>query len=97
MNNDTAQHILLSRGRGYLYKQRYPQVVVFSKSLTDIDKLKAAYGGNHYKHNTGYVWMLTSKRELRLLLQTISPCRSSHGFEDVIESYLGGQDGKDVY
>jgi hypothetical protein len=88
MSNNTAQQILLSRGRGYLYKQRYPQVVVFSKSLVDIYKLKTFYGGNHYKHNSGYVWMITNKRELRLMLDSISPCRSSHGFEDIVESFL---------
>lgn len=91
MNNDTAKTILLAKGRGYLYRQRYPQVIVFSRSLTDIDKLKAEYGGNHYKHNTGYVWVLCNRADLRSMLELIEPCHSKHGFERLIEPYLGGQ------
>ena len=89
MTNDTAQQIVLERGRGYLYKGKYPQVTIFTKSLVDIYKLKTTYGGNYYKHNTGFVWMITNRYQLRLLLKAISPCRSSHGFEDVVGPYMG--------
>jgi hypothetical protein len=89
MEPTSAKQILLERGHGYLYKKKYPQVIVFTRSVVDIDKLERAFGGNHHKHNSGIIWILCNKQKLRAMLQKIAPTRSHHEFEAVIEPYLG--------
>lgn len=89
MEQPSAKQILITHGRGYLYKQKYPQVVVFTKSVMDVDKLMRTYGGNCYKHRSGMIWMVSSKKRLREMLKMIAPTRSAHNFEDVICPFLG--------
>lgn len=88
MTVQTAKQILLERGRGYLNRGKYPQIVVFTKSLTEIDKLEAVYGGNHYKHNTGYIWVVSRRENINNILWLLSPNVSANGFEDVVGPYL---------
>lgn len=86
----SAKQILLERGRGYLYKKKYPQVIIFTRSVMDVDKLIRAFGGNQYKHNTGFIWVLSSKSKLKAMLKEIAPAQSRHHFEDVVKPHLGG-------
>lgn len=85
----SAKQILIERGRGYLYKQKYPQVIIFTRSVMDIDKLIRTFGGHSYKHNTGTVWVLSSKQKLKAMLHKIAPTVSQHHFEDIIIPHLG--------
>lgn len=84
MTNLTAKEILLSRGRGYLYKGKYPQVVVFTRAVLDVDKLEQEFGGHHYNHNTGYIWVLSNRYEQQRMLDVLGSTRSDHGFEDIV-------------
>lgn len=92
----SAKQIVLAKGRGYIYKRKYPQVVVFTRLVTDADRLERAFGGHHYKHNTGIIWVLSSREGLRNMLKKVSPERSTHFFEDIIEPYLGENHGKEM-
>ena len=91
MSNLTAADIVLERGRGYLYRGKYPQVVVFTRSLTDLDKLKQAFGGHSHEHKRGHVWIISHRDELRSMLEALEPRKSNHEFEDVIGDALCGQ------
>lgn len=80
----TAIDIVLEKGRGYMYKSRYPQVVVFSTSGAEIDKLIQAFGGHSYKHGTGRVWIVSRRAQLSALAEKMRPYQSRHGLESVL-------------
>lgn len=79
-----AREILLQRGRGYLYKGRYPQIVVFTRAVLDVDKLESCYGGHHYRHKSGFIWLLSDRKSLRACLESLEGVKSRHGFEDIL-------------
>lgn len=85
----SAKQLLLAKGRGYIYKRKYPQVVVFTRFISDIDKLERMFGGHHYKHGTGMVWVLSDRARLKHMLKELAPGQSKHFFEDIIKPYLG--------
>jgi len=92
----SAKQIVLAKGRGYIYKRKYPQVVVFTRAVLDVDRLERAFGGHHYKHGTGIIWVLSSRAGLRSMLRKIAPEQSIHSFESTIEPYLGGNHDEKV-
>lgn len=52
--------------RGRVYKSKgYPVLHVFSIQLVDVIHLRDLWGGNYYKHGSGYLWIL-GKREGQL-------------------------------
>lgn len=89
MTQLSAKQLVLERGRGYLYKGKYPQLVIFTRSKTDIDRLIRTYGGNSYKHNSGMIWMLSRRQGLKQLLLSIAGTPSKHGFEKLFKGHLG--------
>lgn len=90
MTTLSAKQIVLAKGRGYIYKRKYPQVVVFTRLVTDADRLERAFGGHHYRHGAGIIWVLSSRAGLRKMLSKIAPEQSAHSFESIIGPYLGG-------
>ena len=88
MRAKAASDIVLERGRGYLYRDKYPQVVVFTKSLTDVDKLQQAFGGHSHGHRAGYVWIISHRDELRTMLEVLGARESRHGFERLVKPAL---------
>jgi len=66
----------------YLYKGRYPQIVVFTKYLTEVLSLEKEFGGNHYKHGVGFTWMLTRQEIISNFIDKMKPHLPSRwGFE----------------
>jgi len=81
--------IVIERARAYAYKDKYPQVVVFTKSLVEIDRLKSVFGGNDYVHGTGYIWMLSKRALILEMVEKTKPFfPSENGFEDLLRQYL---------
>jgi len=82
MVDTTADDIVLSRARSYVNMGKYCTVVVFTTKHSEVDKLKYRFGGRSYRHGTGHVWMLSSRRELILLVQRLrNRFPSETGFE----------------
>jgi hypothetical protein len=81
----TAEAIVCDRGRGYLYKGKYPQVVVFTTNELETDKLMSAFGGHAYPHGTGFTWVLSKRSELKTLMVKVKPfLPSRNGFESIL-------------
>ena len=75
--------IAISQAHAYLYKQRYPQVSVFTKYLTEAHCLEEEFGGNHYVHGTGFVWVLAQRNDVATFHEKMKPYLPSQwGFED---------------
>jgi len=81
-----ACRIVQERGRAYLYKGKYPQLVVFTKSMVEVDKLIQEFGGHYYKHCTGLVWQLSRRVALAALLEKMKPYPSRYGFESILHN-----------
>lgn len=87
---EAAEDILLLKGRTFTYRGKYLQIQVFTKYLTEVSHLEKRWGGHHYKHGTGFVWLI-AKREM--LLKIVDDLRdgfpSENGFEvPIIQNYL---------
>jgi len=82
-----AKRILIERGRGYLYKGRYPQLTVFTPRVEEATCLKQAFGGNYYRHGNGVVWVLSRRDALDAVLSAIAPEQSVSGFENIIRRH----------
>lgn len=81
--------ILCEKARAYVYRGKYPQVVVFTKFVTEYNLLISEFGGGRYRHGTGFVWILSKRSKLRELLEKVKPyLPSKHGFEKVLIEYL---------
>jgi hypothetical protein len=81
----TATGIVIARARGYLYKGKYPQVVVFATDGLELDKLIRAFGGHSYPHGSGFTWVLSKRTELTEFVKQIKPwLPSCHGFENIL-------------
>ena len=82
-----AEEIVRDRGRGYLYRGKYPQVVVFTTNELETDKLMSAFGGHAYQHGTGFTWVLSKRSELDTLMTKIKPyLPSKYGFESILSA-----------
>jgi len=78
--------IVCTRARGYLYHNRYPQVIVFSRYLSELDHLVATFGGHYYRHLAGYTWVLSRHEDIIELIGKVKPhLPSKWGFENVLE------------
>lgn len=87
---DTAEDILLTKGRTFTYRGKYLQIQVFTKYLTEVNHLETRWGGHHYKHGTGFIWLIAKRQ---MLLQIVDDLRdrfpSENGFElPIIRNYL---------
>jgi hypothetical protein len=81
-----ATEIVLAHGRAYLYRAKYPQLVVFTRYVSELDLLVRTFGGHTYKHLAGYVWQLSAKAGLAALLEKVKPhLPSETGFEHVLD------------
>ena len=83
-----AMQIILTRARSHLAQGKYPQVIVFSKTVMDLDKLKRAFKGHSYRHKGGHVWMLTRRCDVQALLEQMGDKVSETGFETQIKEAL---------
>jgi len=78
--------IVQQHARGYLPKGKYPQVVVFTKYVTELDHLKTTFGGRSYTHGSGFVWILATRKGIAELLIKMKPHLPSRcGFENVVD------------
>ena len=71
---EQAVKIVVARGKAYKYKNcNHVSVVVFSRSLTEIDKLIRSFGGNWYKHLGGFLWVLGKKEDQTRMMSLVLP------------------------
>lgn len=70
---ERAAQIVVERGRVYVQRKRYIVVTVFSKSITELDGLCRAFGGNYYRHGVGYIWALGRKEDVHRLAELVQP------------------------
>jgi hypothetical protein len=77
--------LLWYRCRSYATRPKYPQLVVFSKWKSELDLLVHYYGGNYYRHGSGFIWSV-SKHETLITIVNIMRERfpSRHEFEKLI-------------
>lgn len=81
--------IVCEKARAYVYRNKYPQVVVFTKYITEFDLLMREFKGGRYRHGTGYVWVLAKRGDLYEFLEKMKPyLPSKHGFETVLTKHL---------
>lgn len=81
----TVYELVRDKGRAYLYKGKYPQLMVFSTSLTDMDRLTTAFGGHYYSHKGGFTWLISKRSEIASLMIKMKPyLPSRYGFELVV-------------
>jgi hypothetical protein len=79
---ERATKIIAERGRAYIQRNKYRVVHVFSQSLTELDTLRQAYGGNYYPHGVGYTWMLQRRVDIMRLATAVKPhLQEDHGLE----------------
>ena len=70
-----AAAVVADRGRVYSTKKGYASLVVFTKELMTLDLLERSFGGAHYVHRSGYIWVLSN----RGLLKTLVADLEEHG------------------
>ncbi len=60
-----ALALVLQKARMYKHKKvRHYSIVVFTKNVVEIDCLQRTYGGNHYPHLAGFIWVLGKRKDL---------------------------------
>jgi len=47
--------------RSYIYKGKYPQIVVYTHYTSETDILLREFGGHIYNHRSGFVWILSKQ------------------------------------
>jgi hypothetical protein len=84
-----AEEVVLIKGRTYPYHGRYLQIQVFTKWLTEVNLLVQRFGGNYYKHGTGFVWVLANRQKLLQMVDALQEkFPSENGFEnEIIKRY----------
>jgi hypothetical protein len=78
---------LQQKGRGYLTSGKYPRIHVFSRSVVELDRLVRRFGGNYYKHRSGFMWVLSGKQVIADLIKTMDDegyLPTVHGFENKV-------------
>ncbi len=70
-----ATELLVAKARVYAHgpDRRYTMVQVFSKNVLEVRAIKKHFEGNYYAHGVGYIWVLSSKLGLKLLMEKIPP------------------------
>jgi len=79
---------LQQKGRGYLTKGKYPRIHVFSLSIVELDRVVSEFGGNSYRHGSGYLWVFSGEKAINDLLAKLEDrgyLPSVHKFEDKVE------------
>lgn len=68
-----ATELLVTKARVYAHgpSRQYTMVQVFSKNVLEVRAIKKHFEGNYYHHGVGYVWILSSKLGLKLLMEKI--------------------------
>ena len=75
------------KARGYLTKGKYPRIHVFSRSVTELDRLVREFEGNYYRHGTGHIWVFSGEKAIKDLIIKLDAkgfLPSVHSFEDVV-------------
>lgn len=87
--------------RCVIYTPNYCQhfsVRVYTSNLTDIDKLKSAFGGKRYHHLKTFVWILGKRKDQISMLEMIlpflkeAPLPRKLKFSPIVELLLPGED-----
>ncbi len=79
-----ALGLILTKGRLYRTKRcRHLSLVVFTKNVVEIDALKRAFGGNHYPHLVGWVWILGKREDLAEVGKALTPLEDGHRLEEL--------------
>jgi len=82
--------ILHERARAYVLNKRV-QVHVFSKYPSECSLLIHTFGGNKYKHGSGFTWIISKRSDLVALINLMADKEmlpSQHLFEALIlENY----------
>lgn len=70
-----AAELLASRGRIYRHGRNFKYLTVqfFSKDIRECRLLVKHLGGNYYKHGVGYSWVVSSRKGIQYLLDTMPP------------------------
>lgn len=70
-----AAELLVERGRVYRhgFGRKYWAVHFFSRSIPEMRLVKKCFGGNYYRHGVGYLWVISSKEGIRVLLTEVTP------------------------
>ena len=56
---ERAIEIAAARAKMYFLKRcNHASIRVFTKSITEVDLLRRVFGGEYYKHRSGYYWTL---------------------------------------
>lgn len=85
----SPDEILLVKARSYAYRGRYLQIQVFTKHLSEVECLEKKFGGRHYRHGTGFSWVIANRQKLIGIVDTLrDQLPSENGFEvPIIENY----------
>ena len=66
-----AAKVVADRARVYVARTKYISVVIFTTETTTLDLLKRSFGGNSYKHRTGYIWVISKRGDLEALARDL--------------------------
>lgn len=66
-----AAQVIAERGRLYKSRRGYVSLVVFSTEITTLDLLERCFGGGHYKHRAGYIWVASRRGILRTIISDL--------------------------
>lgn len=77
---------IAERGRAYPLKNGRVTVHLFSKDVGLLKNAKDSFGGNYYRHGSGFTWMASSKRSLDLIFRAIKPLlKEKHGLTALVD------------
>lgn len=73
-----AAELLVNRARAYKHGRgrKYWMVQYWTTNVHETRLIKKWFGGNYYRHGVGFVWVLASKRGLKLMLSKLTPYMS---------------------
>ena len=75
------------KARGYMTKGIYPRIHVFSRTTMELDRLVRKFGGNYYRHGSGFLWVFSGRKAIKDLIKQVGEAGylpSVHGFEDKV-------------
>jgi hypothetical protein len=59
-----AAAVVAEKGRVYVTKKGYVSLTLFTSDQMLLDLLERSFGGSHYKHRSGYVWVVSNRTSL---------------------------------
>jgi hypothetical protein len=70
-----AAELLVDRGRVYRHGEgrKYFAVHFFTRNVHEVRLIKKFFAGNYYRHGVGFLWIISSREGLKLLMSQVSP------------------------